>query len=117
MAAVALVQGASRGLGLEYCRHILSQRSAAAVIATCRDPAGAAALAALSAENPGRVTVLQLDAAREEQIRSAAEWVRTTFNKLDLLINSAALLHPSGKGETSLRDVSAQVRSRRTRTA
>lgn len=31
------------------------------------------------------------------------------FGKLDLLINSAAMLHPSGKGETSLRDVSQEV--------
>ncbi|XP_072546636.1 C-signal [Salminus brasiliensis] len=108
MAAVALIQGASRGLGLEFCRHILQHRASAAVIATCRDPDRASALAALAAENPGRLTVLRVDVTREEQVRSAAERVSSTFPRVDLLINSSAVLHPSGKGETSLRDVSAQ---------
>ncbi len=29
--------------------------------------------------------------------------------KLDLVLNCSAILHPSGKGETSLRDVSFEV--------
>ncbi|KAI4875274.1 hypothetical protein NFI96_018142, partial [Prochilodus magdalenae] len=108
MAAVALVQGASRGLGLEFCKHLLSHRAPVAVIATCRDPDRAPALSALAAHNPGRVTVLELDVTREEHIQRAAEQVSVAFNKVDLLVNSSAVLHPSGKGETSLRDVSAQ---------
>ncbi|KAL6478214.1 hypothetical protein MHYP_G00140490 [Metynnis hypsauchen] len=108
MAAVALVQGASRGLGLQFCRHLVSRRAPVAVIATCRDPDGAPALSALAVENPGRVTVLQLDVTREAHIQRAAERVRSTFTGVDLLINSSAVLHPSGKGETSLRDVSAE---------
>ncbi|XP_030642996.1 uncharacterized protein LOC115823124 [Chanos chanos] len=108
MAAVALVQGASRGLGLEFCKHILLNKAPAAVIATCRNPEVAADLATLSAQHPGRVTVLKLDVNREDDIKNAAETVKSAFGKVDLVINSSALLHPSGKGETSLRDVSAQ---------
>ncbi|XP_007244642.3 C-factor [Astyanax mexicanus] len=108
MAAVALVQGASRGLGLEFCRHLMQHRAPAAVIATCRDPDTAPALAALSGEYPDRLAVMRVDITREEQVRSAAERLSSTFPKLDLLINCAAVLHPSGRGETSLRDVSAQ---------
>ena len=45
--AVALVQGASRGLGLQFCRSLLQQRPGTHVIATCRDPQSAAELLSL----------------------------------------------------------------------
>ncbi|XP_028844913.1 uncharacterized protein LOC114795594 [Denticeps clupeoides] len=108
MAAVAVVQGASRGLGLAFCRHILLHRPSAALVATCRRPSGAADLGALSARHPGRVTVLQLDVGRQEDVRAAADAVRQAFGRADLVVNCSATLHPSGKGETSLRDVSAE---------
>lgn len=111
MAAVALVQGASRGLGLEFCKHVLTHKAPAAVVATCRNPEGATALASLAAQYPGRVTVLKVDATQEDDIKGAAEVVKKSFGKVDLIINAAAMLHPTGKGETSLRDVSAAVRT------
>ncbi|XP_056148256.1 C-factor [Lampris incognitus] len=107
-ASIALIQGASRGLGLEFCRHILRSRTPAAVIATCRDPDGAAGLLDLAARHAGRLMVLKLDVNREEEVRGAAAQVKEKFGKVDLMINSSAMLHPSGKGETSLRDVSAE---------
>ncbi|XP_067092872.1 C-signal [Osmerus mordax] len=108
MAAVALIQGASRGLGLEFCKQILLNKSPACVIATCRNPENAVELLNLASQHPGKVTVLKLDVNREDDISSAAEKVKQSFGTLDLIINSSAMLHPSGKGETSLRDVSAQ---------
>ncbi len=108
-APIALIQGASRGLGLEFCKHILRSKSAAAVIATCRNPDGAAELRRLADQHPGRMTVLRLDVNREDDVRGAADRVKDSFGRLDLMVNSSAMLHPSGKGETSLRDVSAQV--------
>lgn len=108
-APVALIQGASRGLGLQFCKHILRNKSAAAVVATCRSPDGAAELRRVAEQHPGRVTVLRLDVNQEEDVRSAAARVKESFGRLDLLVNSSAMLHPSGKGETSLRDVTAQV--------
>lgn len=108
-APIALIQGASRGLGLEFCKHILRNKNPAAVIATCRSPDGATELWRVAEQHPGRLTVLRLDVDREEDVRSAAARVKESFGRLDLLVNSSAMLHPSGKGETSLRDVSAQV--------
>lgn len=67
-------------------------------------------LAALAAQHPGRVTVLKVDVTREDDIKGAAEVVKKSFGKVDLMINSSAMLHPTGKGETSLRDISAEVR-------
>uniref|UniRef100_H3CPR8 Zgc:65997 n=1 Tax=Tetraodon nigroviridis TaxID=99883 RepID=H3CPR8_TETNG len=105
---IALIQGASRGLGLEFCRYILKNKSPSAVIATCRNPDRAFDLRGLAEQHPGRMTVLKLDVNREEDIGAAADRVKESFGRLDLIINSSAMLHPSGKGETSLRDVSAQ---------
>ncbi|XP_029769798.1 benzil reductase ((S)-benzoin forming) IRC24-like, partial [Terrapene carolina triunguis] len=108
---VVLVQGASRGLGLHFCKHILSARKEARVIATCRSPEAASALQALQRLYPQNLTVLRLDATREAEIREAAEAVAKEHGRLDLLINSGAMLHPSGRGEKSLQEVSAEVTS------
>lgn len=108
-APVALIQGASRGLGFGFCKYILKNKSLATVVATCRNPDGAAELRSLAGQHPGRLMVLRLDVNHEEDIRGAAERVKESFGRLDLVVNSSAMLHPSGKGETSLRDVSAQV--------
>nr|XP_008168799.1 C-factor-like isoform X1 [Chrysemys picta bellii] len=105
---VVLVQGASRGLGLHFCKHILSARKEARVIATCRSPEVASALHALQRLYPQNLTVLRLDATREAEIREAAEAVAKEHGRLDLLINSGAMLHPSGRGEKSLQEVSAE---------
>ncbi|KAK2824539.1 hypothetical protein Q5P01_021714 [Channa striata] len=94
---VALIQGASRGLGLEFCKHILKNKPPASVIATCRNPDGAAELRALAAEHPARLT-------RSVRLRRGFGG----SGGLDLIVNSSAILHPSGRGETSLRDVTAQ---------
>ena len=64
----ALVQGASRGLGLEFTQQLL-QRPGTQVVATCRDPAAAAQLQELQrAVGPQRLSVVQLDCTSEESI-------------------------------------------------
>ncbi len=89
--AVALVQGASRGLGLSFSK-LLSQRSNYNVVATCRNPDQAEELRGL----PG-VDVLRVDVTKETDIKAVADHVKEKYGKVDLLINSAGLLHPSGK--------------------
>ncbi|KAJ3609968.1 hypothetical protein NHX12_022062 [Muraenolepis orangiensis] len=111
-APVALVQGASRGLGLEFCKQLLKWKTPAVVIATCRHPDGSAELQKLAASGGGSggspLTLLKLDVDREDDVRAAAERVAAQFGRVDLMVNCSAVLHPSGRGETSLRDVSAQ---------
>ena len=41
--------------------------------------------------------------------QAATEYAEKHIGGLDLLINCAGILHPSGRGETSLKDVSMQV--------
>ncbi|MGF1466841.1 MAG: SDR family oxidoreductase [Sandaracinaceae bacterium] len=91
---VALVQGASRGLGLELARQLLSEHDQ--VVATCRDPGGAVELLALAREAAGRLVVLPLDVEDEASIGEAADAVRARTERLDVLMNVAGILHDGG---------------------
>ena len=94
MPAHALVQGASRGLGLGFVHALLARGHH--VIATCRDPAGATALQTLRAEHPTRLTTLRLDVEDEPSIEAAAAAAAGLTYGLDLLLNVAGLLHADG---------------------
>lgn len=100
----ALIQGASRGIGLQMCRYLLSRQTN--VTATCRDPANALNLSQLQNQYGDLLTVFGLDVQDETQIKDVA--AQLGDKKLDLLVNCAGMLHPSGKGETSLREVNLQ---------
>ena len=54
--------------------------------------------------------MIKLDVTSETEVEAASEYVEEKYTKLDLLVNCAAMLHPSGKGETSLKDVTSQVK-------
>ncbi|XP_071507431.1 C-signal-like [Diadema antillarum] len=113
--ANALIQGASRGIGLQFCKHLLDTRSSLKVIATCRRPEEATELQQLRKENPQNLEILQLDVANEDQIKEVSSTVKQLLHGnpastgLDLLINCAGILHPSGRGETSLKAVSQEA--------
>ncbi|KAH3706498.1 C-factor-like [Dreissena polymorpha] len=105
---VTLVQGSSRGIGLQFCKALLLRKPNTVVIATCRSPEGAMDLEALRSQDPHRLHVLKIDVTQESHIEAAANYVGDKFGRLDLLINCSGMLHPSGRGETSLKDVTMQ---------
>jgi NAD(P)-dependent dehydrogenase (short-subunit alcohol dehydrogenase family) len=107
--AVCLVQGASRGIGLGLCRALLARSAETSVIATCRNPDNARDLQELHDKHNKQLTVLQVDATDARQIERAASDVQKQFGHLDLLINSAGIIHPSGHGEKQLKDVTSEV--------
>lgn len=85
----ALVQGASRGIGLGLTRLLLGRGDS--VVATCRNPASAEALRALSVDFDD-LEVVALDVTDEETIEAAARRV-SGGPPLDLVVNAAGLLH------------------------
>jgi NAD(P)-dependent dehydrogenase (short-subunit alcohol dehydrogenase family) len=87
-----LVQGASRGIGLEFVRQLLAESRAGRVFACCRTPAAARELAALSAQEP-RLRVVALDATDEHSIARAADQVAAATDRLQLIVNCAGVLH------------------------
>lgn len=93
---VALVQGASRGLGLEFTRQLLL-RPGQSVVATCRDPGAAVELQGLRDAHPDQLTLVQLDVTDETSINDAAKRVADVHGHLDMLLNVAGVLHtPDG---------------------
>ena len=83
-----LITGANRGLGLGFTRHYLG--SGCRVFATARNPEDCAEFDALQRKFTDRFTPLKLDTASEASIAALGRTL--SGEKLDLLINNAAIL-------------------------
>lgn len=95
--SVALVQGASRGIGLAWIEYLLARDEWRRVYASCRSPAQAAALESLARQAPERIRILPLDVTDEVSMAAAARTVTEAGDSLDLLVNTAGVLHtPDG---------------------
>ena len=94
---IAVVTGASRGLGYETCRQLA--RRGLRVILTSRDPAkGEAAVEALLQEGL-HVTFHRLNVTEEDDIQSLAGFINREFGRLDVLVNNAGVfLDPIATG-------------------
>lgn len=82
-----LITGANAGIGLALAKRYAGE--GAAVIATCRNPAGADDLKALAASSGERVRILPLDVANEVSIASLKSTVGD--EPIDILINNAGM--------------------------
>jgi len=89
-----VITGASRGLGLELARRHAARGDS--VLATCRDPGSAKALAAL-AKRDGSLRVERLDHASPATITAAAQAARTWLGIVDLLWTNAGI-YPGSPG-------------------
>lgn len=90
---ITLVQGASRGLGLEFVRQCLHRGET--VVATCRRPEAARQLQALASS---QLTILELDLLDEGSIEDAAQAVRRLHPRLHRIFNVAGVLHGDAFG-------------------
>lgn len=82
-----VITGANSGIGRQTAK-ILADRGATVVLA-CRNAAAAEQTAGLIG---GSVVTRSLDLASLESIGHAAQWVRNTFPRVDLLINNAGVM-------------------------
>ncbi len=81
-----LITGANRGLGLEFAKQYADDGWK--VIATCRDPAQAAALN----EVPGKIGLHTLDVTDHGQIQALAKSLKR--EAIDILLNNAGIYGP-----------------------
>jgi protochlorophyllide reductase len=90
---IALVTGASSGLGLETARALASQ--GATVVLGCRSRARAeTARRELLPTATGPIDLLDLDLADLESVDRAAAEMAERYGRLDLLINNAGVMAP-----------------------
>ncbi|MGH3633471.1 MAG: SDR family NAD(P)-dependent oxidoreductase [Mycobacterium sp.] len=89
---IAIVTGANTGIGY-HTAAVLAQHGAHVVLAV-RDPEkGNAALARIVAAHPGAdVTLQELDLSSLDSVRSAADALRASYPRIDLLINNAGVM-------------------------
>ncbi len=86
---VALVTGASKGIGADLARALAGAGARVAVAA--RDQAALKTLATEITNAGGDVLVVEMDVSRVESIRSAVGRVHDHFGQLDVLVNNAGL--------------------------
>ncbi len=84
-----LITGGGSGIGLALARGLAGDNR---VVVAGRDPAR---LAQAAATKPGLLTV-RLDVTSEEQSRTAVDWVVEQLGGIDILVNSAGVMHPVG---------------------
>lgn len=88
---VVLVTGANKGIGFEIVRE-LAIKGYSVILTSRNENLGKMAQGRLSRENLF-VDYVQMDITQEESILAALEKVKVNFDKLDVLINNAAILH------------------------
>ena len=91
---IALITGASSGLGLESARAL--KRRGATVVMACRSPrkAEAARQALLDERGSGSLDLVELDLADLNSVRRCGETIQQRYGRLDLLLNNAGVMAP-----------------------
>jgi norsolorinic acid ketoreductase len=90
---IYFITGANRGLGYGFVE-TLASRANTIVFATTRNPSAPSSsdLVTLAKSNPN-VHILKLESTSVEDAQAAAEFVKKTTNKIDVVIANAAIAH------------------------
>lgn len=106
--SVAVIQGASRGIGLGFCDKLLASGRFSRVYATGRSAPESPGLATLHQRYGDALVPIAMDISDEADIEAAAGRVREAESKLDLVINVSGVLHDADRGirpEKRLEDI------------
>ena len=94
--AVYVINGSSRGIGLQFVKSLL-ERTKGKVVACCRTPTTATELNNVAANYPDRVVILPLDVEDQISIDTLASTIATEYQRVDALFNVAGILGDGGK--------------------
>ncbi|MER6050140.1 SDR family oxidoreductase [Streptomyces sp. NPDC001793] len=94
-APLALVTGATRGIGREVCRQLAACGHTVLLTGRDEDAAGRVAEELRAGARPGTADIrpLQLDVTDDRSVARAAARVADTFGRLDVLVNNAAITY------------------------
>ena len=84
-----LITGPNRGIGLELARQLLERGDR--VVAACRTPQRAEALARLQGEHGARAAIVGLDVTDRASVHQALEAAMDFTDRLDWLVNNAGI--------------------------
>lgn len=107
MNRIALVTGASAGIGLELCRQLLA---AGDEVIACPRVAGSAGLSELLDHANGRLRVIPTDVGDVSAIAEMAEKARQLVARIDVLFNNAGI-YPKSDGNLEQLDSEKLVRA------
>lgn len=91
---VALVTGASRGIGLEIARRFVSEGAKVLGVSRSQPPS----------DESGALAHLRADVSREDDVRAAVAAAVEAFGGLDIVVNNAAVEYEGTVEETTLED-------------
>jgi NADP-dependent 3-hydroxy acid dehydrogenase YdfG len=89
---VAIVTGASGGIGHATARALAARGAAVALVGDQRDPLEA--LAVRVQERGGKALVIQADIADEAEARRAVDETTLRLGRVDILVNNPGVMHP-----------------------
>lgn len=91
--AAVLIMGASSGIGLAMARQLAADARVALLVAVSRRASACSKLAELAKDLPDRFIVADADIASETQLLALQHAVRARTPALNLVVNTAGLLH------------------------
>src|SRR5262245_61870839 len=87
---VAVVTGASKGIGAEIAKHLAAE-GAAVVVNYSASKEGAEKVVGEITKRGGQAVALQANLAKEADVRQLFAEVKKTYDKLDILVNNAGV--------------------------
>ncbi len=88
---VAVVTGASRGIGAEIARTLATEGFNVVITYAGNEKKAIEVKTSIEDVTDAKVTVLQLDIADEESIKSMVAAVKAEYGKIDVLVNNAGI--------------------------